>query len=263
VEDQIIIDERVLIEVVAEFVETMEAQDVFGMTSEMSFVDHVYGRSAIVYGGIQGGAHYNGVHKHNGLLLFQREVSRYKHNGEILFGSGLSDTFASDDLSVALQMDFVDTMPSRDELVITAAADYAERFSTARLYDSKMTHNGEYTFDAADDLLEVTQTTDDDVADTANIEDGELETELTADFVDVAAISEAIDPHTITLELEDGVEMDEELELSGNMDFSESAEMSDDFEVGMTGYWTYGDANNPKYTHDGSIGFNYGIVVPV
>jgi phage tail P2-like protein len=263
IEDKIEINEQALIEAAADFVETLEAHDVFGMTSEMSFVDHVYGRSAIVYGGIQGGAHYNGVHKHNGLLLFQREVSRYKHNGEIAFGDGLNDTFASEDLLITLQIDFSDEMPSRDELVIAGIVDHTERFSTARLYDSKMTHNGEYRFDAAQDLLEVEHTTDDDLADTASIEEGALETEAAADFVDAAAISEALDPHAITLDLEDHVETDEGLELSGNMDLSDSAEMADDFEISMIGYWTYGGADNPKYTHDGSIGFNYGTAVPV
>jgi hypothetical protein len=205
----------------------MGAHDVFEMTSELSLADHVYGRSTIVYGGIQGGAHYNGVHKHNGLLLFQREVSQYKHNGEIVYGDGLIDRFASDDISVALQTDFNDTMPSRDELVITGVADHTD------------------TFDAANDILEITAIIDGNLIDTATIEEGSLETELIADFVDVEAISEAVDPHAITLDLKDRVDMDEE------------------FEISMTGYWTYGDMTNPKHTHDGSIAFNYGTTVPV
>jgi hypothetical protein len=264
VEDKIEIDERVLLDVVADFVETMESHDGFEMRSELSLVDHVYGRFAIVYGGgIEGGAQYNGVYTHNGSLSYQREVSRYKHDGEIVFGSGVNDVFASEDFEVTLRIDFSEEMPSRDEFAFTGVADHHDRFSTARLYDSKITHNGAYKFYAAIDVLEVTPITDGELIDAANIEDGTIETELAADFVDIADMAETIDPHTITLDLEDTVETDEELTLAGSMDFSDAAEMDEEFAIGMIGYWTYGDTDNPKYTHDGSIGFNNGEIVPV
>jgi hypothetical protein len=263
-EDPIEINENMLIEAAADFVETMESYDDFETLSELSLEDHVYGRSAIVYGGgIEGGAQYNGVYLHNGQIAYQREVFRYTHDGEIVFGSGLSDVFASEDFEAALRIDFSEEMPSRDELAITCIADHTDLFPTARLYDSKMSHNGQYKWDAADDVLEVIPITDGDLVDTANIEDGEIETELLADFIDAAEMNEAIDPHTITLDMQDTAEVDEELVLTGNMDFSDTAEMDDEFAVSMIGYWTYGGSDTPQYTHDGSIGFNYGEIVPV
>jgi hypothetical protein len=264
VEDKIKITEGMLIDVIADFVETMPSEESFEMRSELNLIDHVYGRSTIVYGGgVQGGAMYNGVYTHNGEISYQREDVRYRHDGEIVFGSGESDIFASEDLSVTVQIDLVDEMPCTDELEITAIADHSDRFSTARLYDGKITHNGQYNWDAAEDVLEINPISDGDLVDTATIEDGSLEAELIADFVDNANISETLDPHTILLDVEDGVEMDEEIELSCNMEFSDPVEMSDDFEINMIGYWTYGDEDNPKHTHDGSIRFNYGEIVPV
>ncbi|MDR2815282.1 MAG: phage tail protein I [Proteiniphilum sp.] len=264
IEDKIEMDERVVIGAVADFVEEMESHDIFEILSELSFVDHVYGRSAIVYGGgIEGGAQYNGVYPHNGQIAYQREVFRYTHDGEIVFGSGLSDVFASEDFEAALRIDFSEEMPSRDELAITCIADHTDRFSSARLYDSKMSHNGQYKWDASDDFLEVIPITDGNLVDAANIEDGAIETELLADFIDAAEMNEAVDPHTITLDMQDTAGVDEELVLAGNMDFSDTAEMDDEFAVSMIGYWTYGGSDNPQYNHDGSIEFNYGEIVPV
>jgi hypothetical protein len=189
IEDKIATDERMAIAAVANFVETIEAHDrSFSMLlSDLTFSDHVYGRSAIVYGGIQGGAHYNGIHKHNGLLLFQRDASRYKHNGEIVFGSGLSDTFASDDFLGEMRLDWSD-----------------------------------------------------------------LET-----------ISDSMSESTMTTDMKDEAAMGEELTVSMGINMSDRPDMSDELVVGMIGYWTYGGADNSPRSHDGSIGFNYGVLSPL
>jgi phage tail P2-like protein len=190
IEDPIEIRERAVIEAAAGFVDSLESHDAFGMKSEIILADHVYGCTAIVYGGgIQGGAQYNSVYIHNGSLSYQREVIRYLHNGEIAFGSGLNDIFASEDLSAALHVDLRDEMPSREEFAVNADAEHADRFS------------------AANDLFELSP-------------------------ADVS-------------------------------DLSDAAAMSDDFAIGMAGYRTYGGEDNPKYKHDGSIGYNYGIIAPV
>jgi hypothetical protein len=264
VEDQIDMYERMVIDVKADIVETMESHDSFEMLSELSFIDHVYGRTAIVYGGgVLGGAKYNGIYKHDGEISYQRENLRYRHDGEIAYGSGENDIFATEDLSVALRIDFIDEIPSRDELVIAGVIANTERFSSARLYNSKMTHNGQYKWNAASDVLEIIPVTDSDLFDTANIEDGSMEMEMAADFSDIGNISEAVETHTIQLDVsEDGIEIDDTVELSGSVDISESAEMDEEIAISMIGYWTYGDMENPKYTHDGSIGFNYGEIVP-
>jgi hypothetical protein len=87
-----------------------------------------------VYGGVQGGARYNGVHKHNGMITFQHEISKYKHDGEIVFGSGLSDRFASDDFSIVLQPDFNEkatVADSLEEIIVTAAMEDREEMDEA------------------------------------------------------------------------------------------------------------------------------------
>jgi phage tail P2-like protein len=302
--EEIITKDVMKINVLAHFNETLEIQDgAFDILSEFSFADRVLTRSSIVYGGVKEFDRYNGVHAHNGKIVFQGydgefyngvylhngkivfrgydgelydgvylhngiisfkgDVSEYRHDGTVSFGSGLGDTFASDNLSVTLRIDLNDAMPSRDELAITGIANYTDRFSSARLYNSKIIHNGQYKFDAADDALEVAYTDDGDFSDTAIIEEGTIETALAADFADVEAMTEVLDPHTVTLALKETVEMDEGLALSGSMDFSDSADMADDLAIGMIGYWSYGGTDNPRYSHDGSIGFNYGIIVPV
>jgi hypothetical protein len=264
IEDPIIIGERSIIEAAADFVDSLEPHDAFGMKSEIILTDHVYGRTAIVYGGgIQGGAQYNGVYIHDGSLSYQREVIRYLHNGEITFGSGLNDIFASEDLSVTLHVDLRDEMPSRDELAVAAAADYSDPAPTARLYNGSIAHNGEYKWDAADDILELKRADDEDLSDPAKIEEGAAEIESVSDFFDSGNIAESANPYTVTLDAEDNAEMKDTLELFGSTDLSDAAAMSDDLSINMTGYWTYGGANSPVRRHDGSIGYNYGIIVPV
>jgi hypothetical protein len=225
IEDPVEIDERMLIGAAADFIEAVQAHDNLGMLAAMNLSDHVYGRSAIVYGGgIQGGAQYNSVYTHNGQLSYRREDIRYKHDGELSYGSGYNDIFASEDLLVTTRADLIDT---------------------------------------------------------ADMEDAAAETALGAGFTDTADTGEAVGPHAVLLGMEDGVAMDdafelsderhfidtanlsEGIELSGGMHFSDSIETGEEFGIGMIGYWAYGDADNPKHTHDGSIGYNYGKLAPV
>jgi hypothetical protein len=258
VEDKIVINDRMLIEATADFVEKIEAHDLFSMLSQFTFSDHVYGRSTIVYGGIQGGAYYNGIYTHNGMLDFQREILRYKHNGKIVFGSGLSDDrFAHDDISLVMTLDFIDTLPSRDELIITVNNDISDRFPSSQIYDSKMVHDGQYKWNAACDVLEVKQS-DEQFSDSVTIEEGIIETKLLADFNDSVVVTDSIEAIDMTTNIEDREEMDDAISLSVSTNISDHIDISESFVIGMIGYWTYGSAVDPPYTHDGSIKFNYG-----
>jgi phage tail P2-like protein len=281
IEDPVEINEKALINALIHFVETMEAQDgAFGMTSEFSFADRILTRSSIVYGGVkefdryngvhshnrkivfqgQDGNIYNGVYLHNGGIPFRGDESKYKHDGAVLFGSGLSDVFAFDNISTAIIIDFVDTVLLQENLIIDTTKNIHDCFPTSQIYDGGMSHDGKYKWNAAYEVLKVSKA--EELVDGVDIEDGPLELAAASDFMDVETVSEAVEPYAGTIGLEENVEIEEEAELSGGMDLSDFAGMSDDFSVSMIGYWTYGGADNPRHNHDGSIGFNYGNIVP-
>jgi phage tail P2-like protein len=282
IEDPVEIIEKALINALINFNETAEIQDgSFNMLTEFSFADRVLTRSAVVYGGVKEFDRYNGVHAHGGKIVFQGHdgnlyngvylhnggipfagnESKYKHDGTILFGSGLSDTFASDEFSTAIIIDFIDTVILQENLIIEVTKNIHDRFPSSQIYDGSMNHDGKYQWNAAHEVLEISRP--EALLDSAAIEDGPVEITLAPDFTDTETVTEALGPHTVTLDLEENARMDEGAELSGGMDFADSAGMSDDFAIGMTGYWTYGDADNARHNHDGSIGFNYGTIVPV
>jgi phage tail P2-like protein len=256
--DEVTTEDRLLITILADFVEAVEAHDLFSLRlSDLNFVDHVYGRSAIVYGGIQGGARYNGVHQHNGMITFQREISKYKHDGEIVFGSGLSDRFASDEFSLGMALDFTDTVPSRDEVSMAVATDQSDRFPSSQIYDGTMTHNGQYKWNASHDVVAATQHRE-ELLDSVSIGDEPVEAELLAALSDTEIITDRIDTITMETALEDSEDMNDALSLSVDTDIADAVAMDDSFVIGMIGYWVYGDADDSLFTHDGSIKFNYG-----
>jgi hypothetical protein len=280
IEDPIKIEDGMLIDILARFVETPEIKDgPFSMISEFSFADHVLARSDVVYGGLKefdryNGVHihngktafqgygweaYNGVYLHNGKILFKGGALKYRHNGTVLFGTGFRSAFAYDDFAASIMLDFSDAAPMQEKLEITAAADHADRFPTSQIYNGKMNHDGAYRWDASNDVFEAEQINE--ARDRAVIGEGSVEAELLTDFADSAAAMGDAAETAVMLDLEDGASMDEEFTASVNTDFSDQVSMSDEFVVGMIGYWKYGGA--PVRSHDGSISFSYGVLVEI
>jgi hypothetical protein len=280
VEDPVEINDGMLIKVLADFIETPEIQDgAFSMLSEFSFTDRVLARSDVVYGGLKEFDRYNGVHTHNGGIVFKGDdweiyngaylhngeisfrggVSKYRHDGTIVFGTGLRDGFAYDDFSASIALDFVDSASLHEKLDITVIGDSVDKFPSSQIYNGKMLHDGEHRWDASHDVFEETQI--DEMIDGAAINEGSLEAELSADFADSAAVSGDDAEISAVLDLEDEALMDEDLAASINADLSDHVSMSDEFAAGMIGYWKYG--GTPAHSHDGSIGFNYGVLVEI
>jgi hypothetical protein len=280
VEDPVEINDGLLIKVLADFIETPEIQDgPFSMLSEFSFTDRVLARSDVVYGGLKEFDRYNGIHTHNGGIVFQGDdweiyngaylhngeisfrggASKYKHDGTVLFGTGFRDGFAYDDFSASMHLDFVDSASLQEKLDTAVIGDGVDKFPSSQIYNGKMLHNGEYRWDASYDVFEEEQIGG--MADAAAINEGLLEAELSADFIDSAAASGDDAEISAVLDLEDGASMNEDLAASISADLLDQVSLSDESAIGMIGYWKYG--GEPAHSHDGSISFSYGVLVEI
>jgi hypothetical protein len=288
IEDPIIMSERESIKIIADWPEHMKSLDAgFGMHSRLDFVDKQFARYTLVYGGAGVGIIYNSEYQHNaklkyqtggaqsriynsayihdGTMIYDKEKFRYLHNGEIVYGNGLSDLWAYDDFNVKENSKLSDLVESSDRATVKVKNDIQDQQWEYDHYDSLKLHDGSIafkrpmektSFKAGLSLTDYTDPLTDSLDyDTTENEDG-------SDQVSMQEIGRM----TAILDMSDSSEEPQEGmgNITQGVTLSDSLQgILDEIQVIQTGSWVYGEEAPFRYHHGGDIKFNSGVAVPV